>query len=89
MTLRVTIEIVPFGVERDKRTIGVIDISNQGRDTDSDNFKYSAVLYVNDHHGVSLQAADAPKRVSFLHRREDGALPCVKCAIEAFERADS
>jgi hypothetical protein len=66
MTLRVTIEIVPFEVEKDKQTIGVIDISNQGRDTHSDNFKYSTVLYVNDLHGVSLQAADAPKRVSFL-----------------------
>jgi hypothetical protein len=89
MTLRVTIEIVPFGVEKDKQTIGVIDISNQGRDTDSDNFKYSAVLRNNDLHGVQQQAADAPKRASFLHRREDGALPCIKRAIEAFERADS
>jgi hypothetical protein len=89
MTLRVTIEIVPFGVEKDKRTIGVIDISNQGRDTDSDNFKYSAVLYMNDLRGAPLQADDAPKRVSFLHRRQDGALPCIKRAIEAFERADS
>ena len=29
MTLRVYIEIVPFGVEKDKQTIGVIDISNK------------------------------------------------------------
>ena len=73
----------------DKRTIGVVDILNQGRDTDSDNFKYSAVLYMNNLDGVPLQSADAPKRFSFLHRREDGALPCIKRAIEALERVDS
>ena len=89
MTLRITIEIVPFGVEKDKQTIGVIDISNQGRATDSDNFKYNAALRMNRLHGVAQQADNAPKRVSFLHRREDGALPCIKRAIEAFERADS
>jgi hypothetical protein len=75
-------------VEKDKQTISVIDISNQGRATDSDNFKYDAALCMNGLHGVAQLADNAPKRVSFLHRREDGALSCIKRAIEAFERAD-
>jgi hypothetical protein len=55
MTLRITIEIVPFVVEKDKQTISVIDISNQGRATDSDNFKYDAALCMNGLHGVAQQ----------------------------------
>ena len=37
--LRVTLEMVPFGIEERKRTIGTIEISNVGGNAASGNYK--------------------------------------------------
>ena len=40
MTLRVTLEIVPFGQEAAKRTLGLLEISNSGGPDEASNYRY-------------------------------------------------
>lgn len=40
MTLRVTIEIVPFGRESQKYTVGFVNIHNVGKGIDGYNYRY-------------------------------------------------
>lgn len=68
MTLRVTLEIVPFGDESKKRIIETINVSNLGRyqGDDSDLFQY--VIEHNNYKNYT----DTTPRVS--HFRKDGAI---------------
>lgn len=77
MTLRVTIEIVPFGVEENKRAIHVIELHNTGTKTWA-----GATRYDMDLDG---------KRMEFkvLHDREDGALILIKHALRKWWRLGS
>jgi len=78
MTLRVTLEIVPFGVEENKRTIHTIDISNQGRvDGSTDQCSYGVVL-----DGV-------PMANTFLHYRSDGAIFLAEKVLKAITLLES
>jgi hypothetical protein len=43
MTLRVTLEIVPFGDETKKRTIRQLDIFNMGQVPGSNNYEYGVI----------------------------------------------
>lgn len=79
MTLRCTIEIVPFGDEERKRTIGVLNISNIGR-IGWDDYAYEAKL-------EELERPRSIDPVTFEHARADGAWRCVQRALEAIEGA--
>lgn len=77
MTLRVTLEIVPFGREDKKYTIETLNISNvtlqvptivKGEDT-----------YIIEHNDYKNYDDKTPK---VPHKREDGALTLVRKALE-------
>lgn len=63
MTLRVTLEIVPFGNEDNKRTIYQLNIENQGSKTKAGRARYKAIL-----------AGDRKLTWPITHFRENGAL---------------
>lgn len=70
MTLRITLEIVPFGNEANKRTIYQFDISNTGTSTKSGKTRYEAQQLIptpEDGGWVGFGC-------KLLHRREDGAI---------------
>lgn len=76
MTLRVTLEIVPFGEEANKRTIHVVDISNMGKrskSTYTDICNYKVVL-----DGVELPGL-------LPHSRAAGAFQLVKLVMQAIQ----
>lgn len=75
MTLRVTIEVVPFGVEENKRTIHVLNIHNDGTKT-----RAGATRYDVDLDGWRLDR-------KFLHDREDGALELVQKVLDKMHKA--
>lgn len=81
MTLRVTLEIVPFGNEANKRTIYQFDVSNTGTSTKSGKTRYHA-------HQLIPAPADGGW-VGFhrkmLHRREDGAVSLARKLLEWLE----
>lgn len=72
MTLRVTIEIIPFGVEEDARVIDVINISNVGRKMDPTFHRYL----------VEHNCYKTGKGLNIVHRREDGALALAALALD-------
>jgi hypothetical protein len=76
MTLRVTLEIVPFGNEDKKYTISYIDISNQMRGGDSQ-AEYSAKKF-SDGHTLLTESVDG----SIVHNRADGAWELVKKVLD-------
>lgn len=75
MTLRVTLEIVPFGNEDEKRTIEVVNISNIGFDmangkhmylvehNEYKKFKSPIVVYHDRSHGALILAEKAIRAV--------------------------
>ena len=63
MTLRVTLEIVPFGIEENKRTIHQINISNIGKSSGQSG-GYSYLVELDKEH----------KFIVTNHNRENGAL---------------
>lgn len=75
MTLRVTLEIVPFGEEQHKRTIDVFNISNIGKAFDP-NYH----IYVVERNEYKTGSHDLLK---VFHKREDGSLVLVKKVLEA------
>lgn len=76
MTLRVTLEIIPFGVESNKRTIEVINISNVEQ-TDLDLFVYR----IEDNRYKEFREDD-----QFVeHKRSDGALQLVAKALSRLD----
>ena len=74
MTLRVTLEIVPFGDEANKRTIHTIDISNLGV---HGMFKDGTLCA----YGTALDGIEKPFPI--YHYRENGA---IKLAYEVLAR---
>ena len=70
MTLRVTVEIVPFGEEKEKRTIGVANISNIGG-KDVCNYVYN----YKDNDGTVVEGT------IYNHDRSDGALELIHRVI--------
>ena len=73
MTLRVTVEIVPFGVESDAYTIGKLDIFNKGQ-VDFGHCEYG-VLDLS-------KATDSGEFIkTVLHRRDLGAWELIRKAI--------
>lgn len=73
MTLRITIEIVPFGVEAKKRVIETINVSNitPGHDDPAE--------YVIEHNDYKHYNETTPR---VRHRRDDGALVLARKALE-------
>lgn len=85
MTLRLTLEIVPFGEEDKKHTIDVINISNVTRQ--GSNGKTGYIGYNNEHEGEYVvehnhykEYTDDTPRVR--HDRDAGALVLAKTALE-------
>ena len=78
MTLRVTVEIVPYGEEEKKYTIRQLDIFNKGH-VDFGHCKYG-VIDINpekEEHGLHEKEV--------LHRRDLGAMQLIKKAVEELE----
>jgi hypothetical protein len=73
MTLRVTLEIVPFGNEDEKRVIEEVNISNLGA-TDLGVYQYGI-----EHNKYKTRKYDAVVE----HHRQDGAIKLVSLAMEA------
>lgn len=73
MTLRVTLEIVPYGNEALKREIEVINISNEGA------VNLSECIYAIEHNDYKNASGKTPR---VKHTREEGALVLVKKALE-------
>lgn len=74
MTLRVTLEVIPFGKEEKKYKIGHMDISNMGEYTDiNDAYKYNASQYSQDG-GLKIESVDG----SLIHFRDEGPWKLVK-----------
>lgn len=71
MTLRVTFEIIPFGVESDAYTVGTLDIHNVGRSAIGWG-KYD-VSFVSDGKPVDIKGIS--------HCRQDGFLKLSSLAI--------
>lgn len=74
MTLRVTLEIVPFGNEDEKRTIETVNISNIGFDLDSCKYMY----YVEHNEYKEFKS-----KIVVYHDRNQGALVLAQKAIAA------
>jgi len=79
--LRVTVEIVPFGNESRKRTLGVMEIANDG--TGDHDWGMYRIRSVRDEDGNELAPQDAQIRVG-PHLREIGFWPLVQRCIRAF-----
>lgn len=78
MTLRVTLEIVPLGIEQNKRTIGTIEISNLASKTKAGKTRYRVKCW-----GQLKAPWHDPTEWQFLHMRDDGALVCLELALRA------
>lgn len=73
MTLRVTLEIVPFGNEEKKRVIETINISNLGQ------IDFGVYQYGVEHNKYKTREYD----VVVEHTRSDGAIKLVELAMGA------
>lgn len=71
--LRVTIEIVPFGDEKAKRTIATYEIENRNSHYDAEPSVYS----------VTYDGPAGKVTAGFTHHRKDGADACVRAAMRA------
>jgi hypothetical protein len=78
LTLRVTLEIVPFGVEANKRTIYQFDISNMGSRTKAGKTRYKMLQ---KHPAIP----DSDNGSLFLHKREKGALALARKVLQRLE----
>lgn len=76
MTLRVTLEVVPFGKEGKKFKIGHMDISNMGT-YDGKDYEYSAKQFTEDGE-LKIESVDG----SLAHRRDDGPWWLVRKALQ-------
>jgi len=86
MTLRVTLEIIPFGVEKRKRTIAVANIHNRGPVTDHPKERFYR-------YGGEFKTDDGSLQLAFKDLVFDcglGAWPLVSAAIaKLLERPDA
>lgn len=73
MTLRVTLEIIPFGDEAGKREIEEINISNIG------GIGFGLCEYVIERNSYKSYTDETPR---VEHSRQDGALVLVRKALE-------
>ena len=77
MTLRLTLEIVPFGNEDEKYTIETVNISNIGKDPEDDSGEfYEYIIEHNEYKKFKRPLT----MVSF--RRKAGALKLAQLALE-------
>lgn len=76
MTLRVIVQIIPFGDEAKARTVETLNISNTGNYGLSMPPQYE---YIIEHNEYKSGKKDLPK---VLHNRDHGALELVRKAIE-------
>ena len=81
MTLRVEISIIPFGRERERRTIETFNISNISFEEKLEEQELGDDTYVIEHHDYKNYGEDN-LRVS--HKREDGAIALVVKALQSF-----
>lgn len=77
MTLRVKLEIVPFGVEEKMYEIGRLDIFNKGYAGLSDLCTYGAIDLTEGKEGLFDDEV--------FHNRADGAWQLVKKSIEKYD----
>lgn len=79
MTLRVKLEIVPFGVEEEMYEIGRLDIFNKGHDPSlgPSVCKYGTIDLTDRHEGLYDR--------EITHNRTDGAWQLVKKAIDEYD----
>lgn len=75
MTLRITLEIVPLGEEKDKRTIRTIDVSNIGR-------------YDNRLHSYSIKVDGELINSTIRHNRDNGAERLAEKALALVSASD-
>ena len=76
MTLRCTLEIIPFGDEEKKRVIRTLNISNVSFTEETPDGYNIYVIEVDDYKNYN----DKTPRV--LHKREDGAEELVRKSLE-------
>ena len=76
MTLRVTVEIVPFGQESKKYTIHTLEMSNLGI-TEGTSDRYSYWTQWRDGDGIK----ESPSHMTYGHRRDEGAWKLIKKAM--------
>ena len=81
MTLRVIIEVVPFGAEEDKYEIGRIDIHNGAHAGFGQSVYYGTYKSDDQENSCDLQ--------NIFHSRKDGALVLIKKVIEEIENIHS
>ena len=73
--IRVTVDIIPFGVEAKKKTITEIKIDNDGTgDVFTGNYDFSVYDVEHDHAMLIDKIKD--------HRRSDGVWPLIKKVID-------
>lgn len=72
--MRITVDIVPFGIEDGKRTIHTIEIANVGKVRDPDVYQYRVRLDGTDHGHVE-------------HRRSHGALTLSAIVLDRIDVA--
>lgn len=77
MTLRVTLEIVPFGVEAEKYTINTLEIYNTG------NIGFGLCSY--EAKLISDGGTELQKVVGIEHLRQDGAMSLARKVLEFLE----
>jgi hypothetical protein len=78
MTLRLTLEIVPFGDEDKKRTIEVVNISNLGWADEGADYKYLI-----EHNKYKARDPESP---TVSHLRADGAMVLARKALEVLTK---
>lgn len=85
MTLRVTLEIVPFGDEDRKYKIGQLDIFNKGR-VDMHHYQYGIIQLDPKANTGGMY------KIDIIHCREDGAWELVQkvlqCAVNNYDRQE-
>ena len=83
MTLRITIEIVPFGIEANKSTLYQIDVSSLGTRTRKRQTRYLLEQKIPD----AAPWEDASYKIR--HYRERGAITLARKALQRLERVGS
>lgn len=81
MTLRVTLEIVPHGIEADKEIIYQFDIGNMASQTKKGRTRYRVIS-----EPKPFKLGMAPHTFKLCHYREHGAIRLARMALERAEK---
>lgn len=85
--IRVTVEVVPFGVEQNAHTVGTVYIANDGTG-DRDLGNYSVWLDVDPRGNRASNVHDTRMAGFRRFKRADGYLACVERALYKLRRGE-